>query len=158
MTVASWRLTGVGPTLAMALVRRWLGVGQFLCSLVIVGIFFVFYVSCSQISLHIIENWGFWWAPGLNPDAKPIQCETQVGGGKNQGNKEIGQRLANAMASVGPTPVKHHEAAVMALAGCLMHDHFLPVRSRLAALYGDFYVLLLGANDIWLAVVLDYLS
>ncbi|KAJ7732314.1 hypothetical protein B0H16DRAFT_1468662 [Mycena metata] len=30
------------------------------------------------------------------------------------------QRLANAMASVGPTPVKRHEAAVMALAGCFL--------------------------------------
>jgi hypothetical protein len=29
------------------------------------------------------------------------------------------QRLANAMASVGPTPVKRHEAAAMALAGCV---------------------------------------
>jgi hypothetical protein len=34
----SWRLTGVGPTLAMALARRWLGVGQFLCSCGSVGI------------------------------------------------------------------------------------------------------------------------
>ncbi|KAJ7708005.1 hypothetical protein B0H16DRAFT_1481466 [Mycena metata] len=115
--------------------------------------YFINSVSCSQISLHVIENWGFRWAPGLNPDAEAIQCETQVGGGKNQestyGREEMcetrvrkfvtlcqrlslptltreqrnwptpSQRLANAMASVGPTPVKRHEAAAMALAGCV---------------------------------------
>ncbi|KAJ7725451.1 hypothetical protein B0H16DRAFT_1471833 [Mycena metata] len=159
MTAASWRLTGVGPTLAMALARRWLGVGQFLCSFVIMGIFFAFYgllseayfinlVSCSQISLHVVENQGFRCAPGLNPDAEPIQCETQVGGGKNQestySRKEMcetrlslptltreqrnwptpSQRLANAIASVGPTPVKRHEAAAMALAGCVTITQF----------------------------------
>ncbi|KAJ6486027.1 hypothetical protein DFH09DRAFT_1106196 [Mycena vulgaris] len=30
------------------------------------------------------------------------------------------QRLANAMASVGPTPIKCHEAAAMALARCVI--------------------------------------
>ncbi|KAJ6525199.1 hypothetical protein B0H19DRAFT_1243858 [Mycena capillaripes] len=110
MTAASWHLTGVGPTLAMALARRWLGVDEFLCSFVTVGIFFVF----SGL------------APRLKLDAEPINCGTQLRLPtltKEQRNSPTpNQRLANAMASVGPTPVKCHEAAVMALAGCEITD------------------------------------
>ncbi|KAJ6522149.1 hypothetical protein B0H19DRAFT_1086219 [Mycena capillaripes] len=34
------------------------------------------------------------------------------------------QRLANAMASVGPTPIKCHEAAAMAPARCVIKGHW----------------------------------
>jgi hypothetical protein len=47
--------------------------------------YFIDLVSCSQISLHIIENRGFRWAPRLHLDAETIHCETQVGGDKNHG-------------------------------------------------------------------------
>ncbi|KAJ7784169.1 hypothetical protein B0H16DRAFT_1446428 [Mycena metata] len=134
MTAASWCLTGVGPTLAMALARRWLG-----------SLFHQLSFMLSNFPTRYREP-GVPEAPGLNPDAEPIQCETQVGGGENQestyGREEMcetrlslptptreqrnwptpSQCLANAMASIGPTPVKHHEAAAMALTGCVMRD------------------------------------
>ena len=46
----------------------------------------------------------------------------------DKGNKENGKRpcnaMANAMASVCPTPFKRHEAAVVAFAGCVTHFEY----------------------------------
>jgi hypothetical protein len=40
----------------------------------------------------------------------------------DKGTKNLVQRLANAMASAGPTPIKFHEAAAMALARCVKFE------------------------------------
>ncbi|KAJ7749648.1 hypothetical protein B0H16DRAFT_1844789 [Mycena metata] len=128
MTAASWHLTGVGPTLAMALAWRWLGVAQFLCSfwqrgnLVVYGVqlnnYQVFHSAlhgvCPAAGLGTGAGLDFVLVPRSQKHAEKLK-EMRL---MSKKKAPACQRQANAMANVGPTPVKHHEAAVMAFAGC----------------------------------------
>ncbi|KAJ7730310.1 hypothetical protein B0H16DRAFT_1469658 [Mycena metata] len=134
----------------MALVWRWLGVAQFLCSfwqrgnLAVYGAqlnnYQVFHPALRGAGLGAGAGLDFVLVPRSKKHAEKLKemgltskkkapardrqyqaakaCQIPTLPKEQRNCATPSQRQANAMANVGPTPVKRHEAAVMAFAGC----------------------------------------